>query len=72
MPLADLISELRDGSGLWAALSADDEDPANAVRTVFAWSYRALPADAARLFCLLGFHTRSGRGHFRTRSRRFV
>lgn len=56
MPLTDLISELRDESGLWTALATDDEDEANAVRTVFAWSYRALSTEAARLFCLLGLH----------------
>jgi tetratricopeptide (TPR) repeat protein len=56
MPLSDLIRELRDETELWAALSTDEEDEANAVRTVFAWSYRALPADAAKLFCLLGLH----------------
>lgn len=56
MPLSDLIGELRNETELWAALSTDEEDEANAVRTVFAWSYRALPADAAKLFCLLGLH----------------
>ncbi|RDI44965.1 ATP-binding protein [Nocardia mexicana] len=56
MPLSDLITELRDESSLWDALTADDDDEADAVRTVFAWSYRALPADAARMFRLLGLH----------------
>lgn len=56
MPLSALIGELRDETELWAALSTDEEDEANAVRTVFAWSYRALPTDAAKLFCLLGLH----------------
>jgi hypothetical protein len=56
MPLADLIRDLRDESALWEALSADDEDDADAVRTVFAWSCRALPEPAARLFRLLGLH----------------
>jgi tetratricopeptide (TPR) repeat protein len=56
MPLRELIADLRDESGLWDALSAEDDDEADAVRAVFAWSYRALPADAARLFCLLGLH----------------
>jgi tetratricopeptide (TPR) repeat protein len=55
MPLRDLIRDLRDESELWDALSADD-DEADAVRSVFAWSYRALSADAARLFRLLGLH----------------
>lgn len=56
MPLRELIADLRDESGLWDALSADDEDEADAVRTVFAWSYRALPEDAAHLFRKLGLH----------------
>jgi tetratricopeptide (TPR) repeat protein len=54
--LDDLIAELRDESVLWHALSTGDEAHADAVRTVFAWSYRALPASAARLFRLLGLH----------------
>ncbi|RFS84828.1 hypothetical protein D0T12_15010 [Actinomadura spongiicola] len=56
MPLSELIADLRDESSLWDALSTGDEDDADAVRTVFAWSYRALPDNAARLFCLLGLH----------------
>ncbi|RMI41829.1 hypothetical protein EBO15_21845 [Actinomadura harenae] len=56
MPLSELIVDLRDESALWDALSTGDEDEADAVRTVFAWSYRALPSSAARLFCLLGMH----------------
>ncbi|MFC3995801.1 ATP-binding protein [Nocardiopsis sediminis] len=54
MPLAALIDDLRGESSLWDALSSDDE--ADAVRSVFAWSYRTLPPDAARLFRLLGLH----------------
>jgi tetratricopeptide (TPR) repeat protein len=54
--LDDLIAELRDETALWDALSAGDGDEAEAVRTVFAWSYRALPEPAARLFRLLGLH----------------
>ncbi|MDT0342278.1 ATP-binding protein [Streptomyces litchfieldiae] len=54
--LEDLIAELRDETALWDALSASHEDEADGVRTVFAWSYRALPTDAARLFRLLGLH----------------
>jgi hypothetical protein len=38
MPLADLTRDLRDESALWDALSADDGEEADAVRTVFAWS----------------------------------
>jgi tetratricopeptide (TPR) repeat protein len=56
MSLADLIADLRDESSLWDALSAEDDDEADAVRTVFAWSYRALTPEAARTFCLLGLH----------------
>jgi tetratricopeptide (TPR) repeat protein len=56
MRLHDLICDLRDESALWDALTAENDDEADAVRTVFAWSYRALPEDAARLFRLLGLH----------------
>ncbi|MEU0279713.1 tetratricopeptide repeat protein [Streptomyces sp. NPDC006195] len=56
MKLDDLIADLRDESGLWEALSTGDDEEAEAVRTVFAWSYRALPDSAARLFRLLGLH----------------
>ncbi|WSR66606.1 tetratricopeptide repeat protein [Streptomyces sp. NBC_01198] len=56
MCLEELIAELRDESALWDALSTGSEDEADAVRTVFAWSYRALSAPAARLFRLLGLH----------------
>ena len=56
MHLDELIADLRDESALWDALTADDDEEADAVRTVFAWSYRALPEPAARLFRLLGLH----------------
>lgn len=56
MLLNELIADLRDESALWDALSADSDDEADAVRTVFAWSYRALSEPAARLFRLLGLH----------------
>ncbi|MER7707852.1 tetratricopeptide repeat protein [Kitasatospora sp. NPDC097605] len=56
MLLNDLIQDLRDESSLWDALSSEDEEESEAVRSVFAWSYRALPADAARLFRMLGLH----------------
>ncbi|MGH3279927.1 MAG: ATP-binding protein, partial [Trebonia sp.] len=56
MPLRELIDDLRDESGLWDALSTPDANESNAVRSVFAWSYRALPREAARLFCFLGLH----------------
>lgn len=56
MDLTELIDDLRDESSLWDALSTGDEDEADAVRSVFAWSYRALSKEAARLFRLLGLH----------------
>lgn len=56
MGLDDLIAELRDESALWDALSAGADEETSAVHTVFAWSYRALSAPAARLFRLLGLH----------------
>jgi tetratricopeptide (TPR) repeat protein len=56
MRLADLIAELRDESALWDALSTGDDDEAEAVRTVFAWSYRAPPERGATLFRRLGLH----------------
>ncbi len=56
MSLRDLISDLRDESGLWDALSSDDEAEADAVRTIFAWSYRALSPEAALMFRRLGLH----------------
>lgn len=55
MSLSTLIRQLRNDD-IWEALSADDEDEAAAVRAVFAWSYRALTVDVARMFRLLGLH----------------
>lgn len=55
MRLDELITDLRDESELWETLTPDGDD-SDAVRTVFAWSYRALPEAAARLFRLLGLH----------------
>lgn len=54
MPLSALIDDLRDESSLWESLSINDDDEADAVRSVFAWSYRALPPQVARMFRLLG------------------
>ncbi|WP_236703913.1 tetratricopeptide repeat protein [Lentzea aerocolonigenes] len=56
MALSELIHDLRDESALWEALSSADDDEVDAVRTVFAWSYRALPDAAAQLFRRLGLH----------------
>jgi predicted negative regulator of RcsB-dependent stress response len=53
--VADLVTDLALEHRRLDVLSAgDDED--TAVRTVFSWSCRALPADAARMFRLLGLH----------------
>jgi DNA-binding SARP family transcriptional activator len=49
---AHYVAELRDGDRLGALAVAGD--PQVAVRTAFDVSYRALPADAAQLFRLLG------------------
>jgi tetratricopeptide (TPR) repeat protein len=56
MQLTELIADLRDDSFLWDALSAGNGTEGDAVRTVFAWSYRALPDDAATMFRMLGLH----------------
>jgi tetratricopeptide (TPR) repeat protein len=56
MPLRDLIADLRSESSLWSVLSVEDSVDADAVRSVFAWSYRALPAPAAKAFRRLGLH----------------
>ncbi|SDH19015.1 Predicted ATPase [Lentzea fradiae] len=56
MPLSKLIASLRDESELWSTLSTGDPDEAEAVHTVFAWSYRALSEQTATVFCLLGLH----------------
>jgi tetratricopeptide (TPR) repeat protein len=56
MGLDELVADLRDQSALWDALSTGSDAEADAVRTVFTWSYRALPPEAARLFRLLGLH----------------
>ncbi|MDI5974063.1 hypothetical protein POF50_032760 [Streptomyces sp. SL13] len=54
--LGELVDELRDSASLWDVLSGDDGEEDDSVSAVFAWSYRALPARAARLFRLLGIH----------------
>lgn len=56
MPLRDLIEELRDESSLWDALTTEEDDESEAIRAVFAWSFRAMSKDACRLFRLLGLH----------------
>jgi tetratricopeptide (TPR) repeat protein/transcriptional regulator with XRE-family HTH domain len=53
VPLADLVAELGDEQRRLDLMDADG-DPRTAVRAVFSWSYRRLPAAAARVFRLLG------------------
>ncbi len=54
-PLADLVRELADQAQRLQRLDAGG-DPRAAVRVVFSWSYKHLPADAARAFRLAGLH----------------
>jgi len=54
-PLADLVADLDDRQHRLDLLGAGG-DPRAAVRDVFSWSVRHLPADAARVFALLGLH----------------
>jgi tetratricopeptide (TPR) repeat protein len=56
MRLTELIADLRDDSMLWDALSLGGGPDGDGVRSVFAWSYRDLPDDAARMFRALGLH----------------
>jgi tetratricopeptide (TPR) repeat protein len=53
--LAELITELSDEHRRLELLDAGG-DPRTTVRGVFSWSYRHLPADAARMFRLIGLH----------------
>ncbi|OLF12717.1 hypothetical protein BLA60_05410 [Actinophytocola xinjiangensis] len=53
--LADLVAELSDEHGRLDVLHVDG-DAHSSVRAVFSWSYRGLPAPAARLFRLTGLH----------------
>jgi hypothetical protein len=54
-PLAAVAAELRDTPSILDAL--DGGEPATNVREVFSCSYRAVGAEASRLFRLLGLHT---------------
>lgn len=56
MPLRELIGDLRSESSLWTALSTEDASESDTVHAVFAWSYRALPPAAARVFRMVGVH----------------
>lgn len=53
--LADLVAELEDQERRLDLLDGGG-DPYAAVRVVFSWSIRHLPADAVRTFRLLGLH----------------
>jgi tetratricopeptide (TPR) repeat protein len=53
--LAELVTELGDEHRRLELLDAGG-DPRTAVRAVFSWSYQHLPADAARMFRLIGLH----------------
>ncbi|WOX09343.1 AfsR/SARP family transcriptional regulator [Streptomyces sp. N50] len=54
-PLTDLVAELADQQRRLYLLDAEG-DPRAAVVTVFSWSLRQLPREAARTFRLLGLH----------------
>jgi DNA-binding SARP family transcriptional activator len=54
-PLTVLAGELAAEGDRLELLDAGG-DPRSAVTSVFSWSYRHLPADAARMFRLLGLH----------------
>ncbi|MEV6543565.1 tetratricopeptide repeat protein [Streptomyces sp. NPDC051665] len=54
-PLTELVGELADQQRRLYLLDAEG-DPRAAVVTVFSWSLRQLPAEAARTFRLLGLH----------------
>lgn len=56
MPLGELIDDLRDESARWSVLTTEAEEGSDAMRSVFEWSYRALPDPAARIFRRLGLH----------------
>lgn len=55
LTLTELAARLRGTSDRLDVLAATD-DPATTMRTVFSWSYLALPPDAARIFRLAGLH----------------
>ncbi len=55
LPLADLAAELADEQQRLDHLDAGG-DPRAALQSVFSWSYRRLPAEAARAFRLISLH----------------
>jgi tetratricopeptide (TPR) repeat protein len=57
LSLTQIAADLAARTGLNAFA---DEDPAADVRAAFSWSYRQLPADAARAFRLAGLHPGPG------------
>lgn len=59
--LADLVEELAAERDRLASLETGD-DASMSVRAVFSWSYRRLPASAARAFRLLGMYSGSDIG----------
>jgi tetratricopeptide (TPR) repeat protein len=54
--LASLVMELAVESDRLDLFATADHDESTAARSVFSWSYRALPREAARTFRLLGLH----------------
>ncbi|MFJ6675345.1 ATP-binding protein [Actinosynnema sp. NPDC091369] len=54
--LRQLVEELSVERQRLDALQLDHEDESSAIRTVFSWSYKALPPDLRRTFRLLGLH----------------
>lgn len=56
LQLAKLAGQLTDERNRLQVLTTDDDDDDTAVRAAFSWSYRGLPAEAARAFRLLGLH----------------
>jgi tetratricopeptide (TPR) repeat protein len=55
-PVGDLVAELKSTSRLWELLSAPDDSLAEAARSVFAWSLRAMAPPTAHFFRLLAAH----------------
>jgi tetratricopeptide (TPR) repeat protein len=53
LSVSGFVDELRSADTALEVLTTDDDEQ-TAVRSVFSWSYRTLPVDAARVFRLLG------------------
>lgn len=57
MTVDGLVAELRGEAALWKTLTTEGyEDEMSAARSVFAWSYGALPETAAKAFRALALH----------------